>query len=392
MKKSKSIALLLISLIFYFLIPFSQNVLAVEFIGGEELFVDEEKGDDTYIGGGMVNVEKDVKGDLIIGGGKIKITGNVEEDLMIVGGEIVVNGDVGGDIRVMGGSIYINGNVGDDVISAGGNIDISEDSVIGGTLTVGAGYLEMRGTVTEDITGGLGKAYIGGTVNGKVDLIVEEGLILSKSAKIEGDLTYKAIKQSEISQEQVGGNIEYNKLEEEYSDFEDQFKDNLKNIFSVLYLASKAIFFFGLLILGLFLILMIPASFDVVSTFLNKSVFKSFGIGFVAIIVGVAIAVILALTVAGLTTSGIIMGFLIIYYSIGKIYAARWLGNLIIRSKKITKWKLFLELLLGAFILTVISFVPVVGGILNILIFVAAFGAVLRYNKLIRDNLQLGEV
>ncbi|MBU1151925.1 hypothetical protein KJ632_03825, partial [Patescibacteria group bacterium] len=188
---------------------------AFDFMGAENLFVDEALSDDHYLAGGRAVVSEAVDGDLYIAGGDVTIEGDVTQDLMIAGGRVTVNGNVGDDLRVVGGQVLVMGNVGDDLIAFGGQVDISGNSVIGGSVVGGSGYLTLDGEVKEDVRGGFGMLIVNGIVGGNIIATVEEKLEIGTSAQVGGDLNYAALIEMDVPEEQVVGEIQFNKFQKE---------------------------------------------------------------------------------------------------------------------------------------------------------------------------------
>lgn len=152
---------------------------AVVFLADDELSSTEAILDDAYAAGGLVTIDSDVEGDLFVAGGSLTINGNITGDLVIAGGQVTVNGDISDDVRAGGGSIFINGNVGDDLILTGGQVNLSSESLVGGSLILGSGFANILGTVNEDIKGGGGKMVLGGTVYGDMEVEVQDSITLT---------------------------------------------------------------------------------------------------------------------------------------------------------------------------------------------------------------------
>lgn len=368
-----------------FIIGGIHSVFAVEFLGEEELYVSEPMDDDTYAGGALITFEDNIAGDLFVAGGSITVNGDVEGDLVIAGGQITVNGNVGDDLRAAGGSIFINGNVGDDVIATGGQLNVSSETLIGGSLIVGNGFANILGTVNEDIKGGGGKIVLGGTVYRDVDVQVQETLTLTEEASINGNLIYSSIREAELNEEQVSGYIEFNKQTIEEVDFSQKIED----FFSRWHLIFQLLKYLSVLLIALVLILLEPATMVRTADVCLKHPWKSLGLGFVIAICSIAAMIVLSVTVIGLALAGIMLGIFLITIYIAKVYAAVFIGRLILRPKKMTKGKLFGITALGGFIILVIGIVPFVGWLVSFLIIMTAFGAFWIHKKEMFDKLDV---
>jgi len=366
----------------------AQSVFAVEFIGGDEIIVEDSAIDDLYVGGGLVTIDEDVDGDLVVAGGSVTVNGDIAGDLMIAGGQLVVNGDVRDDVRAAGGSITINGNIGDDLITSGGQLNINRDSLIGGSLVIGTSFANISGSVQENLMGGGVKIILGGTIYGDVDLQVQDNLTLTNDARIDGNLIYTGLREADLEESQVSGFIEFNKQ----TITTDEFGSQVQRIFSIWKLAYEVIAFISVLILALILILLVPLTFHEVVTRAKAHPWRSLGLGLIIGIIGIAAAVVSAITLIGIPVALLLVGILMISFYVAKIYASAWIGCYIIKPKKMTKFKLFGITVLGGFIITVIGFVPIVGWVVSFLIVVGGFGALWTYARDTHNKLGLGKL
>jgi cytoskeletal protein CcmA (bactofilin family) len=382
MKKIASVLILLLG--FSVFLSISQTAFAVEFAGGEELYIEDAILDDAYMGGGMITVESDVAGDLYLGGGTITINGNIDGDLVVGSGQIVVNGNVGDDLRAAGGSIFVNGNVGDDLIVTGGQFNLGSESLVGGSLILGTGYANILGTINEDIKGGGGKLVLGGTVYRDVQVEVGENLSLTKDARINGNLVYTSLVEGKFDETQVGGYIEFNKQKPEQD-----FNGNIENFFTRWYLLFELVHYASLLVIALVVVLIVPAGVLGINKITKTHPWKSLGLGFVVSVCSIAAIIISAVTVIGMPAAGILLGLFLISWCVAKVYAAYFIGSLLIKPKKTTKMKLFGITALGGFILMVIGIVPFIGWLIVLLAVMMAFGSLIWYKKDLYNKLGL---
>lgn len=361
----------------------ANTAFAVEFLGGEELYIEKLSFDDVYAGGGLVTVNKDVEGDLVVGGGSVTINANVKGDLIIGGGQITINGDVADDVRVAGGSITLNGNVGDDLIASGGQLSISNNSLIGGSLVFGVGFANVLGNINENVIGGGGKLILGGTVYGDVEAEIQDSLTLLDNARIEGNLIYTSLREAKVNKEQVAGFVEFNKTVVEDTDIGMQ----VETIFSRLHLIFQILKYLSLLALGLVLVLLLPKALLDGSEIALKKPWANLGIGFIIAICAIAAMIIISVTVIGIPIALILLGIFLITWYVAKVYAAMFIGRLLIKPKKMTKGKMFGIIALGGFIIMVIGIVPIIGWLVAFLITMIAFGSLWSYKKQIYDKI-----
>jgi len=361
--------------------------LAVEFYGEEELYLKTVSEDDVYAGGGLVTVDEDVNGDLLIGGGSITINANVNGDLFVAGGQITVNGDVSDDVRAAGGTININGNVGDDVIATSGQLNISSNSLIGGSLILGNGMANVLGSINEDVLGGGGKLVLGGTIYGDVNVEIQDSVTLTSDARINGNLIYTSLREAELTEDQVAGFIEYNKTV-----VEDDYGTQIENMFSRFHLVWQLIKYLSLLLIGLILAFLAPRALLDASKVSKEKPWRSLGLGFVIAICSIAAMIVLAVTIVGAPLAGILLGIFLISWYVASVFAAMFIGYLLLKPKKYTNWNLLGMIALGGFILIVIGLVPIVGWLLCFLVTMLSFGAIWTYKKQLYDKEELRKI
>jgi cytoskeletal protein CcmA (bactofilin family) len=368
-----------------FLIISANTALAVDFYGEEELFLQELSLDDVYAGGALITIDSDVDGDLVIGGGSITINANIKGDLIAAGGQITLNGDVADDVRVAGGSIIINGNIGDDLIASGGQLNVSNNTLIGGSLVFGAGFANVLGTINEDVLGGGGKFILGGNVYRDVTVEIQESLTLTPDASINGNLVYTSLRNAELNEDQVAGFIEHKELAIE----EPSFGTDFETMFSRFHLFWQIFMYLTMLVLAIVLVTLLPATLLATTKVCKEHTWRSLGLGFVLWICAIAASIILSITVVGIPLAFILLGLLGITWAFAKVYAAMFIGNLLLKPKKMSKGKLFGIVALGGFIIMVVGMIPVLGWLVCFLVTMIAFGSLWTYKKEIYQKLNL---
>jgi cytoskeletal protein CcmA (bactofilin family) len=368
-----------------FLLISANTAMAVDFYGEEELFLQEVSPDDVYAGGALVTVDSDVEGDLVVGGGSVTINANITGDLIAAGGQITLNGNVDDDVRVAGGSIIINGNVGDDLIASGGQLNVSSDTLIGGSLVFGVGFSNILATINENVLGGGGKLILGGTVYGDVTAEIQESMTLTPDASINGNLVYKSLREAELNEDQVGGFIEHKELSIE----EAEFSTDVETMFSRFHIYYQIFKYLTMLILAIVVVTLLPATLLSTTKICKEKPWRSLGLGFVLWICAIAAAIILSITLIGIPLAFITVSILAIAWAFAKVYAAMFIGSLLIKPKKNSKGKMFGVIALGGFIIMIVGMIPILGWLLTLIVVMLAFGALWTNNKYFYEKLNL---
>ena len=300
-------------------------------------------------GGTVVVEEGETVDDLQAVGGTVVVRGTVTGDVSAAGGDVRIeeSGQVGGNLEGGAGSITIAGTVDGDVEAGAGSVRVTETGTVGGTFTVGAGTVVIDGTLEDD-------AEIGA-----------ETIRLGETASIAGDLRYDG--DLEGNTDAVAGDIE-----EDPSigvDVGPTIQPFASWLFTAYAVAVN-------LVLGAILLALFPRFSERVADRVATGPLRSGLIG-LGVLVGVPVLLIaLAITVVGIPLSligalvfGLLLWIGVIY---GRFAVAAWalslagLGN---------RW---LALVVGLVVGALLSRVPIVGGVIDLLVLLLGLGAIAR--------------
>lgn len=222
-------SLLALGLLLLLLVP---TAGAFEGRGDEATFTlaaGEVINDDLYVSADTVQIDGTVNGDLFAAASLLVINGVVNGDVFGGGNEVVINGRVADDVRIAGAALRILGAVEGDVLAAGYGIVLGPESTIASDALV-AGYSVIAGgTVGRDLWLGAENARLDGRVGRNATLSVGDGdgeftmdpvlfnpqmpaierasngLTIAPSAAIAGDLRYETRAQVNVPTGVVGG-------------------------------------------------------------------------------------------------------------------------------------------------------------------------------------------
>lgn len=341
-------------------------------LSGKDISMKNPIIDDVYAVGSQVDIDQPVTGDVTVVGGIVNITEDVTGDVLVLGGRVNISGNVSDDVRVFGGSVTISGNIKDDLIVVAGSVELSRTGSVGGSVMTRGGLVSIDGNVTENVTGSATIMKVKGWISGNVDVEASEYLSVSPSAKIRGDLRYFSKNPAVISDGTVSGKTELRAPSYE------PYKKLILGYYSVGMLIVKAWNLLALLILGMILFALFPQEFAKRPEMMKKSFWKSLGIGFLGITAGVAFILFCAVTVVGLPLA-LILGFGggVLWY-ISQLIVALFFGNALLKFKQRSARRTYGVMVLGLFVYTLISLIPVAGLVVNFIFLLAAFGVMLR--------------
>ncbi|GAB7019112.1 bactofilin family protein [Halostagnicola bangensis] len=295
--------------------------------------------------GGTVTVEEGETVDSVEAfAGNVIVDGTVTGDVSSVAGNVYVNGEVGGDVSSVSGNLEIDGTVAGDVSAAGGNVILGEDGTVEGEFQVGAGTVVVDGTINGDAA------------------IAADTIELGETAAIAGDLEYNGSLEGDTGV--VAGEVSQD------SSLGVGFEPALEPIVSWLF----ALYTLTLnLLLGAALLALFPRFSDDVAERVATAPVRAGLVGLL-LLVGIPIALVaIAITIIGIPLS-IVGGFLFaLFVWVGVVYGrfavAAWFLSLLGVGNR---WLALVVGMVGGAILTQ---VPIVGGLVNFLIFLLGLGA-----------------
>jgi cytoskeletal protein CcmA (bactofilin family) len=129
---------------------------------------------DLVATGGTIRIDGRIDGDLVATGGQITVAGTVTGDVMAAGGNITISGQVDGDARLAGGQVRVEGRVGEDLLVGAGQATVASGAQVGGDLIFGAGRMVLDGAVAGSVLGSTGNYTRAGSVGGSEKVTVQE--------------------------------------------------------------------------------------------------------------------------------------------------------------------------------------------------------------------------
>lgn len=322
---------------------------AATFLVNESVTPLEAIADDIYALGDRVGIQHAIDGDAFIAGGVIDIEGPVDGDVFAAGETLSVSGRVADDTFAAGNIVDIATEATEDVFAAGATITISPVTVATGSAYLAGDNVVIGGDIAGDVWVAGGEIHItdGTTIGGDLRSYAEAEPVLGDNVTIGGEVQHSARTAAPHSTK---------------SDVLD-------------WVRSVVALFIGAAVL---LYLMPASSQRVVDTAAKKPAI-AFGLGVLWLLLVVPVIVVLFITFIGAPLAVLLIGVAIAVFVAAWLYSALVIGERAfgwITKKPVTtlSWQ---HALLGAVILSVLSFVPIVGWLVAAIIFIAALGSVL---------------
>jgi cytoskeletal protein CcmA (bactofilin family) len=387
---------------------------AAEVRGGEQfvLKADETVADDLYVFGQQITIDGTVEGDLIVFGQQITVNGTVSGDVIAAGQTVVIAGPAEG-ARIAGQVLKLTSKakLDRDLVAAGFSLECEPGSSIGGDVLYGGFQTLLAGDIEDDLRGGMANCKLSGTIGGDIDVevggegadmpptafgppppvafpSVPSGLTISDTAKLRGKLTYQGPQEAKIDPKaEVAGPVDYRPQVHQAGQAPPPKTWVQKALERLRHLACVAV-------VGLAALLVMPnwtrAWADNVRTRPGMSLLGGvLGVlGFIALLVVAAVAIVLAAILFGVTTlaelvplvvvgglvsyAALIVGFWLLAAFLGEAIAGLALGRTAVRGEGFGPR--FAALLLGLVLLGLVLSIPNAAPWIAMIVFVFGFG------------------
>ncbi len=324
-----------------------------------------------YAAGGSVNVNSATLGDLYVAGGTINADGPVEQDSSIAGGTVTTSGTIGGDLRIGGGNITVNSAVGGDVLVGGGNITISDKSNVGGDLVIGGGNVVVDAPVKGNVKIGGGNIIINSKIDGTVDVQSTQKLTFGPKAEISGKINHKGVSQASVDPQAKISPINYTQIQGGHA-----AKNRARGLLTVAFLIKLVAW----IIAAWLLLRFWRYGYSRVEEGVRKHPWENLAIGLASIIIIPIVVGILFITFIGYYLAFVILVMFALLVLLALLAGALILGSLIVRwlsrtSVTIPDWQI---VLIGVVAWFILSLIPIVGWLINFVLFIMGFGALVR--------------
>lgn len=368
----------------FFLIIFVASVLpsvtsAFTIYSGPEVDASDDAiiEDNLYLLGAKVNFDKTFDNDLVSIGADSNISGALFGDLTSVSSKAILNGEFFGDTRIVSGDTVVEGITNKDLIVVSGKVLITDDAIINGDTVIVAGEVDLRGDVLSDIKIIAGKVNVNSEILGNIE-ITTQNLHIGSGSNILGDLRYFSPTRASIDEgAKFSSKPIYNQIE--------SISDNGFIKRTVLSFISfwTIIKFLATLFTAFILVFVFRMFSQRVSVIASKNFAKSILIGAVSIFLIPIIVLVLFASLFALPISLIILMLymitILLVPAVSGIIFGYWIQRYLNRKKKRKIEIDFNSTALGIIILTFIFFIPLLGGLVKMVLFILSFGTIMIY-------------
>ncbi|MDR8393997.1 hypothetical protein NC796_22780 [Aliifodinibius sp. S!AR15-10] len=292
--------------------------------------------------------------------------GDVTDDAFVAGQIVSVFGHVGGMLVSAGETVVIDGIIEGDLFAAGRDITISEQAEIRGNAFVAGGTVKLNGGIIEGtlrLAGG--EIALDGIINGSSNIYSDDVTFGENYSAAYGTTITST---ETLHRENLGAIPENLTLNTEETD-----------VWSVV--LFQLWFFLSLVVTGLIILRIFQQTAIDISKFAAESFWKNTGWGFLAFI-AVPIAILLFAVLVITIPLSVILGMLyLLSLFIGYLVVAISLGVLSIifftgEAKTSTH---YWGLILGIIYIAILTNLPFIGWILNVLLIFFGLGSLVHY-------------
>lgn len=316
---------------------------------------------DLIVTADITRIDGDVDGDLIVFSRSLEVNGHIKGDIISFVRDLRVNGPVDGNVRAFCQSLTLESTVAKNVMAFADQVELDRKARVDGTLTLGANSMELNGEAAGDVLAFAAELEINGSL-GHNATIRAGRLRIGPSAEIEGQTKFKGHRQPEVSPTaKLGSPIDVTIL-----------KSGPKPL-SPGYYWHQVLRWGASFVFGLIFLLLAPGLF-VDAGNACKRIGASLGFGALFLIATPVVAVIVCLTIVGLSVGiATLLLYLIAIYA-AQIFVGFWLGERLL-GPCAGVGPMLGRLALGLAILRVLRMFPYLGAWVAALILVWGLGA-----------------
>src|SRR2546427_5962904 len=348
------------------LLALSLPSFALERRHGEFVTVaaNETVDDSLLAAGNTVRVEGVVNGDLLAFGRTVEVRGTVKGDLVSCAQRTEVSGTVEGHIYTLSHSLDLDGQLGHSIYGLVQSLRVDDRGRVGEGIVVGTGDVSLEGVVKRSVN----IFTSNGDVSGRIgrDLTMAGGsLTLTNTARVGGNLSARVRQLKDVHI--ADGATIAGKRDIQVRVRKSQFTRPRFYFHQAVWLAAA-------ILVGWLGLVLFPGFFEACTQAVGLG-WRSLGLGF-GVLVGAPVAmIVIAITLVGLPLSLMVFVVYMVAIYLAKIWVGAFLGRMLLKPVGATKGDWVLGLLVGLVILTVIGFIPYLGGLIHLAVMCLGLGA-----------------
>jgi cytoskeletal protein CcmA (bactofilin family) len=316
--------------------------------------------DDLMTAGETVQVNANVKGDVAAAGADVTIAGAIDGYLLGAGRRVRIDGPIGNDLWAAGETVDVDSTIGNNAIVAGRIVRLRPGAVVGEDARLAGDDVTVEGRIERNLRVGAAAVHIRGPVGGTVHASADR-VRIEPGAVIGGDLIVRSPRAPEVSPgAQVSGQIRY-----------EETRRRSWAPWPLVWLVTFA----ALVVLGVTATTIAPLRVRRVVDVLRSRPGRSLLIGVLTLVlVPVAIAA-LAVTIVGIPLAAVLLALYVLFLTLSGAFVSQGVGRWLLERAHRTQASPWVQVLLGALVVSLAISVPMVGWAIALAVIVAGMGA-----------------
>jgi predicted anti-sigma-YlaC factor YlaD len=321
--------------------------------------------DDTLLASGnTVRVEGVVNGDLLVFCQTLEVRGTVKGDLLSFAKRTVVSGSVEGHIYNLSQSLDLDGQLGHSIYGWTQSFRMDNRGRVGDGILVGAGDFVLEGEVQRSVTIFTSNADVSGRI-GRELTMAGGSLTLTNTARVGGNLSAR-VRQLKDVHIADGATIAGKR--------DIQVRVRKSQFTRPRFYFHQAVWFAAAMLVGWLGLVLFPGFFRATTQAVGSG-WLSLGLG-VGVLAGVPVAIVVtAITLIGIPLSLMLFAAYLTAIYLAKVWVGAFLGRILLKPSGATKGDWLLGLLVGLLLLTIIGFIPYLGGLVHLGVVCLGLGA-----------------
>ena len=294
----------------------------------------------------------------------MEVRGTGKGDLVSFAKRTVVSGTVEGNIYNFSNSLDLDGQLGHSIYGLMQSLSVNDRGRVGQGIVVAAGDVSLEGAVNRSVTMFAGNTDVSGRI-GRELTMTGDSLTLTNTARIGGSLSAHV---DELKNVHIADGATITGARDI------QVRVRQSRFARPRFYFYQAVWLAAAMLVGWLGLLLFPGFFQA-STHAVGSGWRSLGLGF-AVLAGVPVAIfVTAITLVGLPASLMLLAMYLAAIYLAKVWVGAFLGQMLLKPAGATKGDWLLGLLVGLLVLTIVGFIPYLGGLVHLGVVCLGLGA-----------------
>ena len=322
----------------------------------------------VYVAGASVAISSPVNGDVLAAGSTLYISSKASGDIMAIGSNVTIQGASAQDVRAAAANLTVGGTFSGELAAAGASVTVTPGTTIAKDSYIAGASISFDGSESGSLYLAGGAVYFDGTTGGNLVIKNAKQVTIGPDAVIGGNLDYAAPASATIEQgAHIAGATTFHQVAVKQS------SDAWMGPFAVLITLWWFIKFLMILTAAYLFWYVLRRDATEIASRATHGFWKELLRGFV-----IAVALPVAAIIALLTVIGVVPGIVaLLAYGLVLLVACPMAGivtaAIIWRKRNLNLG--WYHVLLGVLIINIIGFIPFIGWVVALAVYLASFGA-----------------